>query len=97
MIAEPLHATLALWGNFCLIAGSAAAALTGLQYVVQTLTAGNSSRPVTGNDPVAVIAASGTPTVVHFSKALLLSHCSACRGQMRRGWVTPSTRLALDR
>jgi hypothetical protein len=70
---EPLHATLALWGNFYQITGTAAAALTGLQFVVQTLIAGNANRRVAGEDPEAVISAFGTPTVVHFSVALIIS------------------------
>jgi len=68
-----IHATLAGWGNFYLITGTAAAALTGLQFVVQTLLASNALRPVSGGDPEGGIAAFGTPTVVHFSLALLVS------------------------
>ena len=70
---ETLHATLSTWSNFYLITGTAAAALTGLQFVVQTLLASDSLRPVTGRDPEAGIATFGTPTVVHFALALLIS------------------------
>lgn len=70
---DTIHATLASWNNFYLITGTAAAALTGLQFVVQTLLASAPLRPVSGGDPEGSIAAFGTPTVVHFSLALLLS------------------------
>jgi hypothetical protein len=69
---ETVHATLESWANFYLITGSAAAALTGLQFVVQTLLASETIRPITG-DPEGGISAFGTPTVVHFSLALVLS------------------------
>jgi hypothetical protein len=70
---ETLHATLSRWGDFYLITGGAAAALTGLQFVVQTLIASEAFRPVTGDDAELGIAAFGTPTVVHFSVALMVS------------------------
>lgn len=56
------------WQNFYVIVGSAAGALTGLQFVVITLIA--RTRAV-GN--VHEIRAFGSPTVVHFSTALLIS------------------------
>lgn len=59
---------LAAWANFYVIVGSAAGALTGLQFVVMTLIA---SRGQSGS--VHEIRAFGTPTVVHFGAALLLS------------------------
>lgn len=68
-----MHATIAGWANFYLLTGSAAAALTGLQFVVQTLIASDTLRSVAGPDPEATIAAFGTPTVVHLSLALILS------------------------
>jgi hypothetical protein len=68
-----MHATLADWGNFYQVTGAAAAALTGLQFIVQTLLASKAFRPVTGGDPEGGTAAFGTPTVVHFTLALLLS------------------------
>jgi hypothetical protein len=67
------QAALARWGDFYLIAGGAAAALTGLQFVVQTLMASGIRRIPSGADPEAGIAAFGTPVVVHFALALLLS------------------------
>lgn len=70
---DGLHLTLAAWSDFYLITGSAAAALTGLQFVVQTLIASDSVRPNSGGDPEGTIDAFGTPTVVHFSLVLLLS------------------------
>jgi len=70
---DTIHATLAGWGNFYQVTGAAAAALTGLQFIVQTLLASNAFRPATSGDPEAGTAAFGTPTVVHFTLALLLS------------------------
>ena len=70
---ETIHALLAGWGNFYLITGTAAAALTGLQFVVQTLLASDTLRPVAQGDPEGGIAAFGTPTVVHFTLALVVS------------------------
>lgn len=68
-----IEATLDGWAEFYLITGTAAAALTGLQFVVQTLLATDTLRPVVADDPEASIAAFGSPTVVHFSLALLVS------------------------
>lgn len=70
---EPIRATLNGWADFYLITGSSAAALTGLQFVVQTLLASGTARPATNGDPEGSIGAFGTPTVVHFSHALLVS------------------------
>jgi hypothetical protein len=70
---DAIHATLTGWSNFYLITGTAAAALTGLQFVVHTLLVSNALRPVTNGDTEGGIAAFGTPTVVHFSLALVLS------------------------
>jgi hypothetical protein len=71
---DTTHALLASWGNFYQVTGAAAAALTGLQFIVQTLLASNAFRPVTTNsDPEAGTAAFGSPTVVHFTLALILS------------------------
>lgn len=69
----PLHQTLALWSNFYIVTGSAAAALTGLQFVVQTLISSEALLPAVGKDMEGGIAAFGSPTVVHFSVALVLS------------------------
>ena len=59
---------LAEWDTFYVIVGAAAGALIGLQFVVATLMAERPSlRAAEGG------AAFGTPTIVHFSAALLLS------------------------
>lgn len=58
---------LAVWESFYVILGSAAAALTGLQFVVVVLGAEKSAlKPAT-------VSAFGTPTIVHFCAVLLLS------------------------
>jgi hypothetical protein len=65
-----MHAMLPLfgaWGNFYVIVGSAAAALTGLQFVVIVL--GAQANALNG----AALRAFGTPTVVHFCAALLVA------------------------
>ena len=61
-------AALARWANFYVIVGSSAGALTGLQFVVMTLIA---EARVAGS--MREIRAFGTPTVVHFCAALLIS------------------------
>jgi hypothetical protein len=70
---EAIHATLEGWTEFYLIAGTAAAALTGLQFVVATLIAGDADHVLAGADPEDGLAAFGSPTVVHFSLAMLVS------------------------
>jgi hypothetical protein len=57
---------LAAWSNFYVIIGSSAAALTGLMFVVITLI--SRSRAVAEG-----VATFNTPTVVHFSAALLIA------------------------
>lgn len=59
---------LAAWDSFYVIVGSAAGALIGLQFVVLTLIA---ERPIRNSAEAG--AAFATPTIVHFSTALLLS------------------------
>ena len=59
---------LAQWQNFYVIAGSSAGALTGLQFVVMALIADSE---LTSGMPE--VRAFGTPTVVHFCAALLIS------------------------
>ena len=54
------------WETFYVIAGSAGAALTGLQFVVMALVA-ESGRRSTGRE----ISAFGTPTVIHFCAVCL--------------------------
>src|SRR6185436_9211998 len=61
---SPLNA----WETFYVIVGSSGAALTGLQFVVLTLVA-----QAPGRGGIREINAFGTPTVVHFCAALLIS------------------------
>jgi len=58
---------LAAWANFYMIVGSAAAALTGLQFVVVAFIA--DKRAVSRGG----LEAFGTPTIVHFCAVLLLT------------------------
>jgi len=62
---------LALWDSFYTIVGSAAGALIGLQFVVMTLIAQRPRIPAAEAGT-----AFGTPTIVHFGAALLLSALS---------------------
>jgi hypothetical protein len=59
---------LAQWQNFYVIAGSSAGALTGLQFVVMALIANSEM-----GSGMQEVRAFGTPTVVHFCAALLIS------------------------
>lgn len=61
--------SLEAWASFYVIVGSSAAALTGLQFVVMTLTADRVPVPNRGES----ISAFGTPNVVHFCAALLVA------------------------
>ncbi len=65
---EAALSPLATWQNFYVIIGSAAAALTGLMFVVITLIMGTRARRSSGT-----LAAFGTPNVVHFGVALLVA------------------------
>jgi hypothetical protein len=65
---EAAPSVISAWSNFYVITGSAAAALTGLMFVVITLVAGGRSR--TTHEGIATFS---TPTVVHFCAALLVS------------------------
>jgi len=67
-MGQSVHELLAGWESFYVISGSVAGALIGLQFVVIALVA-ESRRRATGPE----IAAFGTPTVLHFSVALLLA------------------------
>ena len=62
-VAEILHA----WDSFYVIAGSSAAALTGLSFVVMALVA---EKPFGSSTDVATY---GTPTVFHLTAVLLVS------------------------
>jgi hypothetical protein len=61
--------TLDAWDSYYVIVGSSAAALTGLQFVVMTLIGAEQGEPGTVED----VNAFGTPNVVHFCAALLVS------------------------
>jgi hypothetical protein len=61
---------LTTWQNFYVIIGSAAAALTGLLFVVATLIAGVRVRV---SSPSEAFATFNTPNVVHFCAALLVA------------------------
>ena len=66
-MTEPVASAVAAWESFYVIVGSSAAALTGLQFVVITLAMErHSAKPP-------AIAAFGSPTVVHFCAAFLVS------------------------
>jgi hypothetical protein len=75
---------LAEWDSFYVIVGSAAGALIGLQFVVMTLVA---VRPPAGGADAG--AAYATPTIIHFSTALLLS------ALLRAPWHTISSPAVL--
>jgi hypothetical protein len=64
-----LAPSLEAWGNFYVIVGSSAGALTGLQFVVMTLIAQTDMARGRGES----ISAFGTPNVVHFCAALLVA------------------------
>jgi hypothetical protein len=67
-VEQALMPEFAGWQNFYVIVGSSAAALMGLQFVVSTLVA-DVDVPATGHS----MSAFGTPTIVHFCAALLIS------------------------
>lgn len=66
---EPAASALKAWESFYVIVGSSAGALTGLQFVVLTLIADSGTAGRRGE----AIAAFGSPNVVHFCAALLVS------------------------
>ena len=66
---EAIVPLLTLWRNFYSIVGTAAATLTGLMFVVVTLSASLRTRGA-GND---TLGAFSTPNVVHFCIALLIA------------------------
>jgi hypothetical protein len=77
---EPVASSpFAAWESFYVIVGSSAAALTGLQFVVIVLSA---ERRV---GSTAAVRAFGTPTVVHFCAALLVSVTLSAPWQGRAG------------
>ncbi len=76
---------LAKWDSFCVIVGSAAGTLIGLQFVVMTLIAERPSPGVheTGN-------AFATPVIVYFATALLMS------ALLRAPWLDAATPALLS-
>ncbi len=68
-MAETTSSLLTPWANFYIMAGSSAAALTGLMFVVITLAAGR-ERSQGSQDGISTFS---TPTVTHFCVALLVS------------------------
>ena len=68
-MAETASALLTEWSNFYVMAGSSAAALTGLMFVVITLV----TRVERAEEAHAGISTFSTPTVMHFAGALLVS------------------------
>jgi hypothetical protein len=68
IVAEAASSALSGWENFYVIVGSSAGALTGLQFVVIALIA-----EARAARSMLEIRAFGTPTVVHFCAALLVS------------------------
>lgn len=68
-MAETASLLLTPWSNFYIMAGSSAAALTGLMFVVITLVAGR-ERSQGSQDGISTFS---TPTVLHFCVALLVS------------------------
>src|SRR6266851_422466 len=68
IMEEPGLLPLARWESFYVIVGSSAGALTGLQFVVMALIAEAES-----GSSMLEVRAFGTPTVVHFCAALLIS------------------------
>ncbi len=70
IVQEATMPILTTWGNFYSIVGTAAATLTGLMFVVVTLTAGLRRQEKGNNDTVGAFS---TPNVVHFCIALLIA------------------------
>lgn len=70
---DNLRVALGRWVNFYLITGTAAATLTGLQFIVQTLLTSAEVSTSHDSDHEGGIAAFGSPTVVHLTMALVVS------------------------
>ena len=68
-MSEPASAALRGWESFYVIVGSSAGALTGLQFVVLTLV--TEAGVLRGSEET--LSAFGSPNVVHFSAALIVS------------------------
>ncbi len=67
---EAVLSPLAIWQNFYVIIGSAAATLTGLMFIVVTLIAGVRGRVSPSSEAFATF---NTPNVMHFCAALLVA------------------------
>jgi hypothetical protein len=72
MVEDTALSTLTRWQDFYVIVGSSAGALTGLQFVTMTLLAEARVSDMDG------VRAFGSPTVVHFCVALLVSALASC-------------------
>ncbi len=72
MVEDTALSTLTRWQDFYVIVGSSAGALTGLQFVTMTLLAEARVNDMGG------VRAFGSPTVVHFCVALLISALASC-------------------
>jgi hypothetical protein len=81
---DAMLSPLAAWNSFYVIIGSSAAALTGLMFVVISLIPDSGVK--TSGD---TISAYGTPTVVHFCAALLISAvlCAPWSAIDQVGWA----------
>ena len=75
-MAHPALPSLAEWGNFYVITGSAGAALTGLQFVVIALRSEADAKA-----PEEAVRAFGTPTILHFCAALLVAAVMSIPGE----------------
>ncbi|HEY7898197.1 MAG TPA: hypothetical protein VIC03_07255 [Gemmatimonadaceae bacterium] len=81
MVQAMAHqAALTDWGSFYVITGSAAAALTGLQFVVMALVT-----EIRGQSTESLIDTFSTPTIVHFCAVLLVSAALSAPWQSLRG------------
>jgi hypothetical protein len=69
IMEQTVLSPLVAWESFYVIIGSSAAALTGLQFVVMTLSAGMNAR----RGIETVTNAFSTPTIVHFCTVLFIS------------------------
>lgn len=80
---EAIEPFFAAWESYYVIIGSSAAALTGLQFVVMALVADTQVRSTPDT-----VGAFGTPTIVHFCSALLVSAVLSAPWHVRFGVAT---------
>ena len=80
---EAIEPFISAWESYYVIVGSSAAALTGLQFVVMALVADTQVRSTPET-----IDAFGTPTIVHFCSALLVSAVLSAPWHARAGVAT---------